>query len=267
MITNPVAVADVEYVIEEFVKAGKIFTALHVTTELRERRSPAGILRHMTDISPEVREAYNRGDMSGYSAVLDSTGNFHVYYPVGADPTKANINITKFPKPIKPNEAIPQGISGKRVSAGPSTGYPTTVVVNNAPTSGYPTQVTTAPPTPPVPTPSTQAPSNLSTGKYLRKLTDGTATVRSWRKGGYVETPREMLRQAGLSRGTLVKVEKDPTTGVVSIEASNNGNAQVQSSRHCLRLHKNLLAKFLQVTGSDGIQFTYNNGTITLDVA
>ena len=194
----------------------------------------------MVDIAPEVRAAYTRGDMGNFQYQMDSTGNFRVYMPPGTDPSTLSLKIAAVPRRLNANEVDPNGIV-KNVSRPLSS-------------NGYPTQVAAPSPA------STPA---VKDRRYLRKVAEGDSVVRTWRKGRYVETPREMLRKAGINKGDYISLEKtsDGRHKVTVVPDVAGSRFTVQSSRHCLRMHKTVLNEY-GVGSSSGVVFTFENGSI-----
>lgn len=103
----------------------------------------------------------------------------------------------------------------------------------------------------------------MKSRKILRgPLPDGTSVDRKWSDGGYVEVPKEMLRQAGFDHGQKVKLFCKPDGVVEIIRARFDADAVVHWARLCLRLWKGAVRRAgLRVDG-EKVTFIYRNKAI-----
>jgi len=227
MFNNPQAQQDLEQVVTEFVQQHKVFTAAHVTVEVRRRHMAAGVLPHRGSIAPGVRELFEKGQMPGYIRTF-VPGTVYAYHPADETVWDKSLGIDakdwKAPLDVSEIEAAKPAVVHKV-------------------TPGH-----------------AQAPD--TDRKYLRAaaLQDGTAVTRKWRAGRYVEVPREMLRKAGFSRGDAVKAAH--TDEGVYLVKSSPSSMHVQNSRLALRVNRKALTGF---DTSRDVIFRFEDGRIFLE--
>lgn len=251
-IKDPQARAALESVVTEFVAQQRVFTAAHVTVEVRKRKTPAGTLPHRGVLAPAIRALFQEGSMPGYTRI-PVPGSVFAYCPASQSPSGVDLTISSqdWLPPLRPSEVAPEPQSA------PQSGYPTQVV-KTAPVAPQPSQKTI---------PVSQGP------KYLRAVENGTTVTRKWREGRFVEVPREMLRKMKFHEGTMISLI--PIEGTDSPEVSlvpgdfSEQTAHVQQSRQVLRLGRALLEP-LGFTTSKPVAFIFevpSNGEPTLTLS
>jgi hypothetical protein len=238
-IQDPQAAQEFSLVLDDLVNSSKVFTAAHVTLEIRKRELPhAGRLAHMATLSPAVRCAFHAGGMPGYDREM-MPGGFFAYFPIGEDPYAADLEIPA-------SDWLPP-INGTSQATASSASPPAPAPVTMPPTSSTASSV----------------PGNKS---VLRgTVADGTTVVRDWSPTSYVEVPKEMLRQAGFSHGDEVMLFSGPDGIVRLINGLTDVDGKVQNARMCLRLW----GKAFERVGLDthrAVHFTFSNQCIEVAV-
>ena len=91
----------------------------------------------------------------------------------------------------------------------------------------------------------------------------GTEVDRFWSTDGYVEVPKEMLRQAGFDHGSSVQLEP-VSDGIARVCHAKPGFQElaVHQARMCLRLWKGTVRRAGLNTNAGKVTFVFSEGGI-----
>jgi hypothetical protein len=99
--------------------------------------------------------------------------------------------------------------------------------------------------------------------KILRgKIEAGTQVQRQWSTEGYVEVPKEMLRQAGFDHGQHARLVSVSDNAARLESSDDEGDSAVHTARMCLRLWRGTVRRAGLNDRGDGVTFHFDGTRI-----